>query len=214
VHRPRVLLADDHRLVVEACVSLLEPECNVLGIVADGRALLSTAQALRPDVIVLDIGMPLLNGLDAARQLKQSMPAVKLIFLTMNEDPDLAKEALHIGASGYLLKTSAARELPEAIRAAVRGDTYITSLASQRMVESFVEGGRPGSGALTFRQREVLQLLAEGLSMKEAASVLRVTARTVAFHKYRVMQQFRLKSNAELIQFAIDQRLTLGASHH
>jgi DNA-binding NarL/FixJ family response regulator len=162
----------------------------------------------------LDIGMPLLNGLDAARQLKQSMPAVKLIFLTMNEDPDLAKEALHIGASGYLLKTSAARELPEAIRAAVRGDTYITSLASQRMVESFVEGGRPGSGALTFRQREVLQLLAEGLSMKEAASVLRVTARTVAFHKYRVMQQFRLKSNAELIQFAIDQRLTLGASHH
>jgi DNA-binding NarL/FixJ family response regulator len=215
VHRPRVLLADDHRLVVEACVSLLEPECKVLGIVADGRTLLSTAVALRPDVIVLDIGMPLLNGLDAGRQLKQSMPAVKLIFLTMNEDPDLAKEALRIGASGYLLKTSAARELPEAIRVAVRGDTYVTSQASQRMVESFIQGGdRPGAGELTFRQREVLQLLAEGLSMKEAASVLRVTARTVAFHKYRVMQQFRLKSNAELIQFAIDQRLTLGASHH
>lgn len=215
MHRPRVLLADDHRLVVEACVSLLEPECKVLGIVADGRTLLSTALALRPDVIVLDIGMPLLNGLDAGRQLKQSMPAVKLIFLTMNEDPDLAKEALRIGASGYLLKTSAARELPEAIQAAVRGDTYVTSLASQRMVDSFIQGGdRPGSGELTFRQREVLQLLAEGLSMKEAASVLRVTARTVAFHKYRVMQQFRLKSNAELIQFAIDQRLTLGASHH
>lgn len=215
MHRPRVLLADDHRLVVEACVSLLEPECKVLGIVADGRALLSTAQALRPDVIVLDIGMPLLNGLDAGRQLKQSMPGVKLIFLTMNEDPDLAKEALRIGASGYLLKTSAARELPEAIRAAVRGDTYVTSLASQRMVESFVQGGdRSGTGELTLRQREVLQLLAEGFSMKEAASVLQVTARTVAFHKYRVMQQFRLKSNAELIQFAIDQRLTLGASHH
>ena len=215
MHRPRVLLADDHRLVVEACVSLLEPECKVLGIVADGRTLLSSALALRPDVIVLDIGMPLLNGLDAGRQLKQSMPAVKLIFLTMNEDPDLAKEALRIGASGYLLKTSAARELPEAIRVAVRGDTYVTSQASQRMVESFIQGGdRPGAGELTFRQREVLQLLAEGLSMKEAASVLRVTARTVAFHKYRVMQQFRLKSNAELIQFAIDQRLTLGASHH
>ena len=215
MHRPRVLLADDHRLVVEACVALLEPECKVLGIVADGRTLLSTAVALRPDVIVLDIGMPLLNGLDAGRQLKQSMPAVKLIFLTMNEDPDLAKEALRIGASGYLLKTSAARELPEAIRVAVRGDTYVTSQASQRMVESFIQGGdRPGAGELTFRQREVLQLLAEGLSMKEAASVLRVTARTVAFHKYRVMQQFRLKSNAELIQFAIDQRLTLGASHH
>ena len=215
MHRPRVLLADDHRLVVEACVSLLEPECKVLGIVADGRTLLSTALALRPDVVVLDIGMPLLNGLDAGRQLKQSMPGVKLIFLTMNEDPDLAKEALRIGASGYLLKTSAARELPEAIRVAVRGDTYVTSQASQRMVESFIQGGdRPGAGELTFRQREVLQLLAEGLSMKEAASVLRVTARTVAFHKYRVMQQFRLKSNAELIQFAIDQRLTLGASHH
>jgi DNA-binding NarL/FixJ family response regulator len=155
-----------------------------------------------------------LNGLDAARQLKQWMPAVKLIFLTMNEDPDVAKEALRIGASGYLLKTSAARELPEAIRAALRGDTYVTSRASQRMVESFIQAGdRPAQGELTLRQREVLQLLAEGCSMKEAASILRVTPRTVAFHKYRVMQQFRLKSNAELIQFAIDQRLTLGASH-
>lgn len=212
--RPRVLLADDHRLVVEACVSLLEPECEVVGIVTDGRALLPKALALRPDVIVLDIGMPLLNGLDAGRHLKHSMPGVKLIFLTMNEDPDLAKEALALGASGFLLKTSAARELPEAIRTAVRGDTYVTSRASQRMVESFIDGrDRSGTGQLTSRQREVLQLLAEGLTMKEAAGVLQVTARTVAFHKYRVMQQFRLKSNAELIQFAIDQRLTLGASH-
>ena len=212
--RPRVLLADDHRLVVEACVSLIEPECEVVGIVTDGRALLPKALALRPDVIVLDIGMPLLNGLDAGRHLKHSMPGVKLIFLTMNEDPDLAKEALALGASGFLLKTSAARELPEAIRTAMRGDTYVTSRASQRMVESFIEGReRSSAGELTSRQREVLQLLAEGLTMKEAAGVLQVTARTVAFHKYRVMQQFRLKSNAELIQFAIDQRLTLGASH-
>jgi DNA-binding NarL/FixJ family response regulator len=208
------LLADDHRLVVEACVTLLEPECQVVGIVTDGRALLPEAIALRPDVIVLDIGMPLLNGLDAGRHLKQSIPSVRLIFLTMNEDPDLAKEALALGASGFLLKTSAARELPEAIRTAMRGDTYVTSRASQRMVESFIrEGGRPPGAELTSRQREVLQLLAEGFTMKEAAGVLRVTARTVAFHKYRVMQQFRLKSNAELIQFAIDQRLTLGASH-
>jgi DNA-binding NarL/FixJ family response regulator len=210
---PRVLLADDHRLVVEACVGLLEPACEVVGIVTDGRALLPQAIALHPDVIVLDIGMPLLNGLDAGRQIKQSMPGVKLIFLTMNEDPELAKEALALGASGFLLKTSAAHELPEAIRTAMRGDTYITSRASQRMVESFVHGERSMSSALTSRQREVLQLLAEGFTMKEAAGVLRVTARTVAFHKYRVMQQFRLKSNAELIQFAIDQRLTLGASH-
>lgn len=211
--RPRVLLADDHRLVVEACVGLLEPACEVVGIVTDGRALLPQAIALHPDVIVLDIGMPLLNGLDAGRQIKQSMPGVKLIYLTMNEDPELAKQALALGASGFLLKTSAAHELPEAIRTAMRGDTYITSRASQRMVESFVHGERPMSSALTSRQREVLQLLAEGFTMKEAAGVLRVTARTVAFHKYRVMQQFRLKSNAELIQFAIDQRLTLGASH-
>ena len=211
--RPRVLLADDHRLVVEACVGLLEPACEVVGIVTDGRALLPQAITLHPDVIVLDIGMPLLNGLDAGRQIKQSMPGVKLIYLTMNEDPDLAKEALALGASGFLLKTSAARELPEAIRTAMRGDTYITSRASQRMVESFVHGERSMSSALTSRQREVLQLLAEGFTMKEAAGVLRVTARTVAFHKYRVMQQFRLKSNAELIQFAIDQRLTIGASH-
>ena len=210
---PRVLLADDHRLVVEACVGLLEPACEVVGIVTDGRALLPQAIALHPDVIVLDIGMPLLNGLDAGRQIKQSMPGVKLIYLTMNEDPDLAKEALALGASGFLLKTSAAHELPEAIRTAMRGDTYITSRASQRMVESFVHCERSMSSALTSRQREVLQLLAVGFTMKEAAGVLRVTARTVAFHKYRVMQQFRLKSNAELIQFAIDQRLTLGASH-
>lgn len=211
--RPRILLADDHRLVVEACVGLLEPACEVVGIVTDGRALLPEAIALRPDVIVLDIGMPLLNGLDAGRQIRQSMPSVKLIFLTMNEDPELAKEALDLGASGFLLKTSAARELPEAIRAAMRGDTYVTSRASQRMVESFVHGERAVGSEMTSRQREVLQLLAEGFTMKEAASVLHVTARTVAFHKYRVMQQFRLKSNAELIQFAIDQRLTLGATH-
>jgi DNA-binding NarL/FixJ family response regulator len=157
--------------------------------------------------------MPLLNGLDAGRQIRQSMPGVKLIYLTMNEDPELAKEALDLGASGFLLKTSAARELPEAIRTAMRGDTYVTSRASQRMVESFIHGDRPAGSELTSRQREVLQLLAEGFTMKEAAGVLRVTARTVAFHKYRVMHQFRLKSNAELIQFAIDQRLTLGASH-
>ena len=211
--RPRVLLADDHRLVVEACSGLLEPECEVVGIVTDGRALLPKAMAVRPDVIVLDIAMPLLNGLDAGRQLRHLTPDARLIFLTMNEDPELAKEALALGASGFLLKTSAARELPEAIRAAMRGDTYVTSRASQRMIQSFVQGGdRPPGGELTSRQREVLQLLAEGFTMKEAAGILHVTARTVAFHKYRVMQQFRLKSNAELIQFVIDQRLTLAAS--
>ena len=209
--RPRVLLADDHRLVVEACVTLLEPECEVVGIVTDGRAVIPQAIELRPDAIVLDVAMPLLNGLDAGRQLKQTMPHVKLIYMTMNEDPDVAREALGLGASGFLLKTSAARELPVAIRAAMGGNTYVTSRASQRMVESSIQvGDRSTNGELTSRQREVLQLLAEGFTMKEAAGVLHITARTIAFHKYRVMQQFRLKSNAELIQFAIDQRLTLA----
>ena len=214
VHRPRVLLADDHRMLAEACIRLLEPECEVVGTVTDGRALLPAVRDLHPDVIVLDIGMPILNGFDAARQIKESMPGVKLIFMTMNEDPDLTREALHIGASGYLLKSSAASELPVAIRAAVRGDIYVDSRASAKLDDSFVQAGeRSTTGELTARQREVLQLLVEGCSMKEAARVLRVTARTIAFHKYRVMQQFRLKSNAELIQFAIKQRVTLSAPH-
>ena len=181
--RPRVLLADDHRLVVEACVTLLEPECEVVGIVTDGRALLPQAISLRPDVVVLDIGMPLLNGLDAGRQLKQSMPGVKLIYLTMNEDPELAKEALSIGASGFLLKTSAARELPEAIRTAFHGNTYVTSRASQRLVESFIQRGhRSTNGELTSRQREVLQLLAEGLTNQQIGTRLGMATRTVKTH--------------------------------
>src|SRR5688572_870137 len=156
VQRPRVLLADDHRMLAEACIRLLEPECEVIGTVTDGRALLPIARDLHPDVIVLDIGMPLLNGLDAGRQIKRSMPGVKLIFMTMNEDPDLTREALHIGASGYLLKSSAASELPVAIRAAARGDIYVDSRASAKLDDSFVQAGeRSTTGELTARQREV-----------------------------------------------------------
>jgi DNA-binding NarL/FixJ family response regulator len=208
------LLADDHKLFAEACIRLLEPECEVVGIVSDGRSLLPTARNVRPDVIVLDIGMPLLNGLDAGREMKQCMPGVKLIYLTMNEDPDLTAEALRIGASGYLLKTSAASDLLDAIRAVVQGKAYVSSQATHSLVESFIQEGanRSANGGLTARQREVLQLLAEGFSMKEAADILRVTARTVAFHKYRIMQQFRIKSNAQLIQFAMRQRLALGSA--
>ena len=141
MHRPRVLLADDHRMLAEACITLLEPECEVVGTVTDGRTLFPLAHDLHPDVIVLDIGMPLLNGLDAGRRLKQSMPDVRLIFMTMNEDPDLTREALHIGASGYLLKSSAASELPEAIRAAMRGDIYVDRRASDKVDDSFVQEG-------------------------------------------------------------------------
>ena len=203
--RKRVLLADDHTLLLDAFAKLIEPECDVVGKVADGRALMAAAEKLKPDVVVLDIAMPLLNGLDAGRQLKKAMPDVKLIFLTMNQDPAIATEAFRAGASGYLLKTSAGSELIKAIEEATSGRSYITPLITQDLVEEFMLGPnetkRPAD--LTPRQREVLQLLAEGHSMKEAAQILKVAPRTIAYHKYRIMERFRLKSNAELIQFAI-----------
>ncbi len=203
--RCRVLLADDHTLLLEAFEKLLERDHTVVGAVSDGRALLAAAAELKPDVIVLDIAMPLLNGLDAARQLKKTMPKVKLIFLTMNEDPNVASEAFRAGASGFLLKTSAFSELSKAIKEALLGRSYVTPAITQGMVESFIR--RPdddrGIPQLTPRQREVLQLLAEGRSMKEAAKILNVAPRTVAFHKYRMMEQLNLKNNADLIRFAI-----------
>jgi DNA-binding NarL/FixJ family response regulator len=207
-----VLLADDHTLLLDAFAKLLEPECDVVGTVADGRALLAAAEELKPDVVVLDIAMPLLNGLDAGRQLMKALPDVKLIFLTMNQDPAIAAEAFRAGASGYLLKTSAGSELVKAIEEAMSGRSYVTPLITQDLVEVLMLGPKQRKGAadLTPRQREVLQLLAEGRSMKEAAQILKVTARTIAFHKYRMMDRFRLKSNAELIQFAIRQGVVSG----
>ncbi len=207
--RRRVLLADDHTLLLEAFEKLLAPDYTVVGAVSDGRALLSAATELKPDVIVLDIAMPLLNGLDAARQLQKTMPKVKLIFLTMNEDPNLANEAFRAGASGYLVKTSAASELSKAIEEALCGRSYVTPVITQGMVDSFIRqpGDDRDAPKLTPRQREVLQLLAEGRSMKETAKILNVTPRTVAFHKYRVMEHFNLKNNADLIQVAIRERV-------
>ena len=203
--RARILLADDHRLLLEAFENLLEPEFEVVGTATDGRALLVAARELKPDVIVLDIAMPLLNGLGAAQRLKQMMPEIKLIFLTVNEDPDFASEAFRIGASGYLLKNSAASELFQAIEAVLEGKAYVTPLITQGMIESFQYGHdrSEASVKLTPRQREVLQLLAEGRSMKEAANILDVSPRTVAFHKYRIMEGLQLKTNADLVQFAI-----------
>ena len=198
--RPRVLIADDHKLLLAAFQKLLEPACDVVGTVLDGRALLNAAERLKPDVVVMDISMPRLNGLVAGEQLKQMMPEVKLIYLTVNEDPDLVAEALHVGASGYLLKASASSELFTAIQEVMRGGTYVTPLVTVGAVERDRE---TGSQKLTTRQREVLQLLAEGHSMKEAASLLDVTPRTVAFHKYRIMEELGIENNAELFQFAI-----------
>jgi DNA-binding NarL/FixJ family response regulator len=200
--RPRILMADDHVMLLEAFKALLEPEYEVIGTVTDGRMLLEEFARLHPEVVLLDIAMPLLNGLDAGRQLKAQRRSVRLIYLTMNPDPDLASEALRLGASGYLLKSSAAQELKQAIQEALRGRSYITPLIAREVVGSLIEPRAPRQ-ELTTRQREVLQLLAEGKSMKEVAAILDLTPRTVAFHKYRMMEQLRLKTSAELVTFAV-----------
>jgi len=207
--RPSVLLADDHTLLLEAFQKLLAEDCEVVGMVADGRALIAAALKLRPDVVVVDVAMPLLNGLDAARQIKQLLPETRIVFLTMNEDPDLAAEAFRAGASGYLLKRSAASELLTAIREVVQRRSYVTPLVTEGLVGSMMQGAdsqRPAK-QLTARQREVIQLLAEGHSMKEVAAILNIATRTVAFHKYRIMEQLHIKTSAELIRFAVHQHL-------
>jgi DNA-binding NarL/FixJ family response regulator len=200
--RPRILVADDHLLLLEAFKALLEPEFDVVGTVTDGRRLLEEFARLQPDIVLLDIGMPLLNGLDAGRQLKAQRGSVKLIYLTMHPDPELASEALRIGASGYLLKSSAAQELKQAIHEALAGRSYLTPLITRDVVTSLMTPPTEHHG-LTTRQREVLQLLAEGKSMKEVAAILDLTPRTVAFHKYRMMDQLRLKTSADLVKFAV-----------
>jgi DNA-binding NarL/FixJ family response regulator len=207
MNHPRVLLADDHRLLREAFAHLLESRCDVVGAVADGRALLAAARELRPDVVVLDITMPLLNGLDAARRLKRELPEVKVLILTVSEDPDLAAEALRAGASGYLLKNSAASELFHAIQEVLRGRLYVTQLATRGPVDNALRQPGPGKKtcALSPRQRDVLKLLAEGHTMKETARLLNITPRTVAYHKYSIMGELRIKSSAELVHFAIKQ---------
>jgi len=202
--KPRVLLADDHALILGAFEKLLAGECDIVGQVGDGRALVAAVETLNPDVVVLDISMTLLNGLEAGRQIKQKSRNVKLVYLTMNEDPDLAAEAFRAGASGYLLKSSAASELTTAIREVAQGRSYITPLVAGGLVEALqhTSDRKPGDD-LTPRQREVLQLLAEGRSMKEVAALLNLTPRTVAFHKYQMMEQLKVKSTAELIQYAV-----------
>jgi DNA-binding NarL/FixJ family response regulator len=208
MNRPRVLLADDHRMLREAFARLLEPRCEVVGQAADGRALLEAAEQLRPDVVVLDISMPRLNGLDAARLLKRSQPAVKVIFLTVNEDPDLAAEAFQAGASGYLLKNSAASELLQAVDEALQGHTYVTPLAARGLVDAAVHrDAKDAKDKCSPRQREVLQLLAEGHTMKEIARILKIKPRTVAFHKYSLMKELGIESSAELVQFAVKQHV-------
>jgi len=206
-HRPRVLLADDHLMVAEALKSLLTPEFDLVGVVEDGRALLEAAGTLRPDVIVADVTMPHLNGIDALIHLRQAGDQTPVVFLTMHRDVNFARRALDAGASGFVLKHSAPAELVTAIRAALEGKTYLTPQLAGEVLEAMKQdpehAGDDPVDALTPRQREVLQLLAEGRSAKEIAASLEISARTVEFHKYQMMETLDLRTNAELIHFAI-----------
>jgi DNA-binding NarL/FixJ family response regulator len=205
-NRPRILIADDHTLVAELCKKLLETEFDVVGIVTDGRTLVQAAAELKPNVILVDIAMPVLNGLDAGQQVKEMLPAVKLLYVTMNPDTEVAAEAFRRGASGYLLKTCASSEMVVAVRDVLRGGTYMSRTLCKddvnylrRREKHLVEEDQ----RLTERQREVLQLLAEGKVMKEVGGILNMATRTVAFHKYRIMEVLGAKSNAELVRYAV-----------
>ena len=202
----RVLLVDDHVMVLEGFKRLIEDQCEVVGMVEDGRALLEVAPKLKPDIITMDISMPWLNGLDAARRLKKEMPDVKIIFLTMHADVAYVREAFAAGASGFLMKRSAGTELLQAIQAVSNGQYYITSLITKDLVRSILEGASnvsPQRDVLTPRQREVLQLVAEGRAVKEIATILNVSAKTVEYHKSQIMEQLNLHTTAELTKYAI-----------
>jgi DNA-binding NarL/FixJ family response regulator len=209
MRRTRILLADDHTMMCAGLAKLLEPHYEVVGSVEDGRALLKVADELKPDVVLLDIGMPLMNGLDAARELKKRMPYIKMIFLTMESDSYIAAEAFRAGASAYLLKTSQPTELLQAIHDAVRGVSYVTPQIGRAMEDRFIRDPRGGSKKqLTGRQREVLQMLAEGHSMKEIAYVLEIAHRTVRFHKYQIMEELGITTNSELVKYAMRHGMT------
>ena len=209
MNRPRILLADDHAILLDAFKKLLEPIYHIVGAVLDGRAVIEQALRLRPDIFLLDIAMPRLNGLDACERIKALLPDARIIFLTMNEDEDTAAEAIRRGASGYLMKKSASSELITAIQTVLKGGIYVTPLVSRGMTSLFVSQAKAkeGTRALSLRQREVLQLLAEGWSMKEAADILDVTPRTIAFHKYSMMEQLGFKTTAELVRYAAENGL-------
>ena len=206
INRSRILIAEDHTFVAELCKRLLETEFDVIGIVSDGRALVRAAGELKPNVILLDIAMPVLNGLDAGLQVKKMLPAVKLVYLTMNSDPEIAADAFTRGASGYLLKTCAAAEMALAVREVLRGETYVCKSMSRHAIDllrwerkQLVEEAE----RLTTRQRQVLQLLAEGKVMKEVGGILSMKPRTVAYHKYRIMEVLGARTNAELVKYAV-----------
>jgi DNA-binding NarL/FixJ family response regulator len=205
MRKPRVLLADDHRILAEGLRSLLEPEFELVDIVEDGRALVARAKELHPDVIVADISMPLLNGIEAALQLKKTDVEAKIVFLTMHQDVTYATKAFELGAAGFVLKHSAPSELVTAIREALAGRTYVTPMIAKDLMQAFRDGAAQRLAPaveLTPRQREVLQLFAEGHSAKEVASILRISPRTAEFHKASVMKLLGIHTTAELTQYA------------
>jgi DNA-binding NarL/FixJ family response regulator len=208
MNRPQVLLADDHTLFLEAVEKLLEDDCEIVGRTNDGDSAIAETLRLKPDVVVLDMAMPPLNGLETARQLKRMAPETRIVILTMNEDPDIAAEAMRAGASAYILKRSAASELLAAIRDVPRHRSYVTPLIADGLVGAMAKAAAaPASAAsgtqLTDRQRDVIKLLAQGRSMKEVGAILNIVPRTVAFHKYRIMEVLHLKTSADLVQFAV-----------
>ena len=204
--KPRVLLADDHQMLTVGVRGLLEPEFEVVAIVTDGRELVATAKKLCPDVIVADISMPSLNGIEAAAQLREAGVGAKVVFLTMHRDVAYARRALEAGASGFVLKHSAPSELVTAVREALRGQTYVTPMIAGELLLSYREGtsgSRDSTQRLTARQREVLQLIAEGRSAKEVAGILKLSIRTAEVHKARILEALGLRTTAELVQYAI-----------
>ena len=207
--RSRILIADDHTLIADLCKRLLQAEFEIVGTVSDGRGMVRVATQLKPDVIIVDIAMPLLNGLDAGIQVKAALPAVKLIYLTMNNDPELVLEAFNRGAAGYLLKTCAVSDLVTAVRDVLRGQTYLSPSLKKEVTRLRWEQKKvvKEEERLTERQREVLQLLAEGKVMKEVADVLHMTTRTVGWHKYRIMEVLGTKNNADLVKYAMRNHL-------
>jgi len=209
--RPRVLLADDHTLVVDGLRRILEPECEVVGAVEDGRSLLVAAEQLKPDIILLDISMPLLNGVDAARKLRDTAPSAKVIFVTMHADATYVTRAFGAGASGYVLKRCASMELLKAVHEVLKGHTYVTPLIRKDILgelPGWPFGSGEASGELTDRQREVVQLVAEGHHIKEIAVILKISSKTVAFHKANAMRRLGIRSTAELTKYALDHGIT------
>ncbi len=209
--KPRVLLADDHTLVVEGFRRLLEDQCQLVGTVGDGRALLHAVPQLKPDIVILDISMPVLNGIDTARVLRAKHPQIKIVFITMHADPAYVRAAFEAGASAYLLKRCVGEELAQAMRAVRSGNFYVTPLITREVIEGMlrgVEGTKAMGPELTTRQREVLQLLAEGHTVKDIAGKLKISPRTVEFHKGQIMEQLNLHSTVELVKYAMAQGLT------